>query len=144
MNSSKGSFSSPLGVARPESMGTPGILAAGVPPISTLALSLTFQKFTVSVPARPWCGIMGGFIWRISAHCVDRKKGCVLTSDAPARAPRRLVSSLINSLRIKDLHSVDVCCAPDPSGKFTSSRKMLANVAFRFLPLKGVVPYSIS
>jgi hypothetical protein len=34
--------------------------------------------------------------------------------------------------------------APDPSGNGTSSLKMLANVALRFLPLKGVVPYNIS
>lgn len=33
---------------------------------------------------------------------------------------------------------------PDPSGKGTSSRRMLAKVALRFLPLKGVVPYNIS
>lgn len=33
---------------------------------------------------------------------------------------------------------------PDPSGKGTSSRKMLAKVALRFLPLNGVVPYNIS
>lgn len=53
LNSSNGSFNSPFGVARPESIGTPFILEAGVPPISTLALSLTLRKFTVSVPARP-------------------------------------------------------------------------------------------
>jgi hypothetical protein len=33
---------------------------------------------------------------------------------------------------------------PDPSGNGTSSRRMFANVALRFLPLKGVVPNSIS
>ena len=33
---------------------------------------------------------------------------------------------------------------PFPSGKGTSSLRMFANVAFRFLPLKGVVPKSIS
>lgn len=36
------------------------------------------------------------------------------------------------------------CCEPDPSGKGTSSLRIFANVAFRFLPLKGVVPNSIS
>lgn len=41
---------------------------------------------------------------RMSAHCVCRKKGCVLTSDAPALAPRRLVSSFIKSFRMMDLH----------------------------------------
>lgn len=34
--------------------------------------------------------------------------------------------------------------APEPSGKGTSSLRIFANVAFRFLPLKGVVPNSIS
>lgn len=34
--------------------------------------------------------------------------------------------------------------APFPSGNGTSSRKIFANVAFRFLPLNGVVPNSIS
>ena len=38
----------------------------------------------------------------------------------------------------------DICGAPLWSGKGMSSRRMLANVAFRFLPLNGVVPYSIS
>lgn len=33
---------------------------------------------------------------------------------------------------------------PLPSGKGTSSLRMFANVAFLFLPLKGVVPNSIS
>ena len=108
LNSSNGSEISPLGVASPESIGTPFIFeGAGVPPMSTLPLSLTLRKLTVSTP-RPWCGIMGGFIWRISAHCVWRKNGWVLTSEAPARAPRRFVSSLINSLRINDLHRLHV------------------------------------
>lgn len=34
----------------------------------------------------------------------------------------------------------DICGMPECSGNRGSSRKMLANVAFRFLPLKGVVP----
>jgi hypothetical protein len=38
----------------------------------------------------------------------------------------------------------DICGAPAWSGKGMSSRRMLANVALRFLPLNGVVPYSIS
>lgn len=33
---------------------------------------------------------------------------------------------------------------PEPSGNGTSSRRILAKVALRFLPLKGVVPYNIS
>jgi len=40
---------------------------------------------------------------RIRAHCVVRKKGWVLTSEAPARAPRRRFSSLMRSLRMRDL-----------------------------------------
>src|SRR3954451_6626416 len=38
----------------------------------------------------------------------------------------------------------DTWGAPEPSGKGTSSRRILAKVALRFFPLKGVVPYSIS
>jgi hypothetical protein len=39
---------------------------------------------------------------------------------------------------------LDTCGAPEPSGKGTSSLNMFANVAFRFFPLNGVVPKSIS
>lgn len=53
--------------------------------------------------ARPWCGIIGGFICRRRAHWVVRKKGWVLTSEAPAREPMRRSSSFISSLRIRDL-----------------------------------------
>lgn len=38
----------------------------------------------------------------------------------------------------------DTCGAPEYSGNGTSSRRIFAKVAFRFLPLKGVVPKSIS
>lgn len=89
---------------------------------------------------------------------MERKKGCALTSEAPARDPRRRSSSLMRSLRISDLHRLKgmlamfraapvfdnayllMFGAPDPSGKGTSSRRIFANVAFRFLPLNGVVP----
>jgi len=100
---------------------------------------------------------------RINAHCVVRKNGCVLMSDAPARAPRRRFSSLMSSLRISDLHRLlsislrpcrsrqtgdmtyfDICGDPECSGNGTSSLKIFAKVALRFLPLKGVVPYNIS
>lgn len=99
---------------------------------------------------------------RIRAHCVVRKKGWVLTSEAPARAPRRRFSSLMRSLRMRDLQRLgwglvgcqtlvkgvgaylEIWGFPDPSGKGTSSLRMFAKVAFRFLPLKGVVPYNIS
>ncbi len=40
---------------------------------------------------------------RRRAHCVERKKGWVFTSDAPAREPMRRSSSLIRSLRMRDL-----------------------------------------
>jgi hypothetical protein len=99
-------------------------------------------------------------MWRSSAHEVVRKKGAVLMSDAPAREPNRRVSSLMSSLRIMALQRLQVVSqvkyqyeretyletagAPDPSGNGTSSLRMLAKVALRFLPLKGVVPYSIS
>lgn len=39
---------------------------------------------------------------------------------------------------------LDICGVPECSGNGTSSLNILANVALRFLPLKGVVPYSIS
>ena len=38
----------------------------------------------------------------------------------------------------------EICGAPECSGKGTSSRSIFAKVAFRFLPLNGVVPNSIS
>lgn len=38
----------------------------------------------------------------------------------------------------------EICGAPECSGNETSSRRIFAKVAFRFLPLKGVVPYNIS
>lgn len=90
---------SPPGVARPESSGTPFALDALM---STLWLSLTLRKLIVSIP-RPWCGIMGGFVWRSSAHCVWRKNWCALTSDAPARDPSRRSSSLMRSFLMSDL-----------------------------------------
>lgn len=100
LNSRKGSTTSAPGVAMPLSRGTPGI--ALDPLMSTLSLSLTFRKFNVSMP-RPALGTMGGFMWRIRAHCVVRKKGCALMSDAPARAPSLRFSSLMRSFRIRDL-----------------------------------------
>jgi hypothetical protein len=39
---------------------------------------------------------------------------------------------------------VEIWGDPGPSGNGTSSLRMLENVALRFLPLNGVVPYSIS
>ena len=97
---------------------------------------------------------------RMSAHCVVRKNGWPLTSDAPARAPRRRFSSLMRSFRIKDLQRLlsvsshfianlrpsylDIWGDPECSGNGTSSRRMLANVALRFFPLNGVVPNNIS
>jgi hypothetical protein len=81
-------------------------------------------------------------------------------SEAPAREPRRRVSSLMSSLRIIPLQRLQLLVgdqylyptntyfetagAPEPSGNGTSSLRMLAKVALRFLPLKGVVPYNIS
>lgn len=93
------------------------------------------------------------------------KKRWDLTSEAPAREPRRRISSLIRSLRITDLQRLgggvrlagarsnstwsvrayfDTWMAPEPSGNGTSSLRMFAKVAFLFLPLNGVVPNSIS
>ena len=39
---------------------------------------------------------------------------------------------------------LDICGEPECSGKGTSSLSIFAKVAFRFLPLNGVVPKSIS
>jgi hypothetical protein len=77
-------------------------------------------------------------------------------SEAPAREPNLRVSSLMRSLRMSDLQRLplsvkafdrysertyfDTAGAPEPSGNGTSSLKILAKVALRFLPLKGVVP----
>jgi hypothetical protein len=50
--------------------------------------------------------------------------------------------------QIRATHADGTCevpgLLPGVSGKGMSSRKMFANVPLRFLPLKGVVPYSIS
>lgn len=46
---------------------------------------------------------------RSSAHWVLRKKGWVLTSEAPAREPMRRSSSLISNLRIRDLQRLETC-----------------------------------
>jgi len=72
------------------------------------------------------------------------EEGMSFTSLAPAREPRRRSSSFVSSLRMTDLHVLETGVTPAPSGNGTSSRKMLANVAFLFLPLNGVVPKSIS
>jgi hypothetical protein len=45
---------------------------------------------------------------RNNAHCVVRKNGCDLTSLAPAREPNLRCSSLHKSLRMRDLHSVEI------------------------------------
>jgi len=42
---------------------------------------------------------------------VARKKGCVFTSEAPAREPRRRASSLRRSLRMMDLQRLWVSLA---------------------------------
>jgi hypothetical protein len=90
------------------------------------------------------------------------KKGWLLTSEAPAREPSRLISSFTRSFRTTDLQRLgyrllaesdeveaygthfETCGELGWSGKGTSSLNIFANVAFRFLPLKGVVPNSIS
>lgn len=45
-------------------------------------------------------------MWRSNAHDVVLKKGCAFTSEAPAREPRRLVSSFMSSFRMSDLHKL--------------------------------------
>jgi hypothetical protein len=78
---------------------------------------------------------------RSNAHCVVRKKGCDFTSEAPALEPNLLCSSLHNNLRMTDLHSDEIWMCCGCSGNGGSFRKILENVAFRFFPLNGVVPY---
>lgn len=46
-------------------------------------------------------------MWRKRAHWVERKKGCVFTSEAPAREPIRRSSSLIRSFRMRDLQRLE-------------------------------------
>ena len=90
---------------------------------------------------------------RSRAHCVERKKGCDFTSEAPARDPIRRSSSLIRSLRMRDLQRLwpkhrqefsrlqkgrerkermgaycDICGAPECSGNGTSSLRIFAKV----------------
>lgn len=50
----------------------------------------------------------------------------------------------VGGLREERRAYCDICGAPECSGKGTSSRRMLAKVWLRLLPLKGVVPKSIS
>src|SRR4051794_21964283 len=97
LNSSNGSMPFSPGVSA--SSGTPLLRAAL---ISTLSLSFTSLKLTASVPF-PMLGIIGGRVWRSRAHWVVLKKGCVLTSDAPALEPNRRFSSFTSSFLIKDL-----------------------------------------
>jgi hypothetical protein len=49
-------------------------------------------------------GIIGGVWFLNSAQLVAFNSGCDLTSEAPARDPSRLFSSLTRSRFIKDLH----------------------------------------
>ena len=53
-----------------------------------------------------------------------------------------IISHVVSNLSVmEDFETYfDTCGIPECSGNRGSSRKMLANVAFRFLPLKGVVP----
>jgi hypothetical protein len=44
---------------------------------------------------------------RRRAHVIGLKKGWFLTSEAPAREPNLLTSSLMRSLRITDLQRLD-------------------------------------
>jgi hypothetical protein len=59
---------------------------------------------------RPWFGMIGGLEWRRRAQEVLRKKGWFFTSEAPARDPRRRSSSLMRSLRMRDLQRLVMSC----------------------------------
>lgn len=58
-------------------------------------------------------------------------------------AETRLMLALPLPCLFRNTH-FDIWGAPAWSGNGMSSLRMFANVAFRFLPLKGVVPYNIS
>lgn len=67
-----------------------------------------FRKLMASIPFG-FCisGMMGGTQLRNKAKLTCLKKGCALTSEAPARDPSRRFSSLTNNLRIKLLQLLD-------------------------------------
>lgn len=58
---------------------------------------------------------------------MGRKKGWFFTSDAPAREPNRLASSLIKSLRINDLHKLWFV-SPVASASFGQNFHLLAHL----------------
>jgi len=114
---------------------------------------------TVSIP-RPcvdhgWLHVSGS-----QSPLCRRKKGGVLTSEAPLVPNRRFFRPLMSSFRINDLHKTSSMLAMkcDESavnllGKFEETQSAqgkehrlqdFAKVACGSLPLKGVVPNNIS
>lgn len=67
-----------------------------------------FLKLRASMPFG-FCtkGVIGGLQCRSRAKLIDLKKGCAFMSDAPARHPSLLFSSLCNNFRIKLLPELD-------------------------------------
>lgn len=53
-------------------------------------------------------GVIGGLQCLSKAKLTDLKNGCALMSDAPARHPSLLFSSLCNNFRIKLLPGLDM------------------------------------
>lgn len=68
-----------------------------------------FLKLSASIPLG-FCtsGVIGGVQCLSKAKLIDLKKGCALISEAPARQPSLLTSSLCNNFRIKFLPLFDI------------------------------------
>lgn len=64
-------------------------------------------------------------MWRNRAHCVDLKKGCPLTSEAPAREPNRRFSSFTNNFLIKDLQLLSSGSSLVPGHEFVTIQSRL-------------------
>lgn len=77
----------------------------------------------------------------------SRAKSAVLVLDKkfPNQGFAQTVNVLASQIQNPDFSTyLEICGVPECSGNGTSSLKILANVALRFFPLKGVVPYNIS
>lgn len=79
-----------------------------------------FLKLRASMPFGFWIrGVIGGVQCLSRAKFIDLKKGCALISEAPARHPSRLFSSLCKSFLIKLLQLLEICdlygegCSPN-------------------------------
>jgi hypothetical protein len=70
----------------------------------------------------------------------------ILDEKFPNQGLAQTVNVLASQIQVTGFFStyLEICGVPECSGNGTSSLRILANVALRFFPLKGVVPYNIS